>query len=99
MKLQTIPFKEKGSLRLNFIVIYLLLLTFSGKEINTRSVYRIQWLTGYSLPAKRATKTLITSINRYGKNKKKEQDDYKQIANCIKDENSGHATIPVNIYM
>ena len=45
MKLQTIPFKEKGSLRLNFIVIYLLLLTFSGKEINTRSVYRIQWLT------------------------------------------------------
>ena len=51
------------------------------------------------MPAKRATKTLITSINRYGKNKKKEQDDYKQIANCIKDENSGHVTIPVNIYM
>ena len=51
------------------------------------------------MSAKRATKTLITSINRYGKNKKKEQDDYKQIANCIKDENSGHVTIPVNIYM
>ena len=46
MKLLTTPFKEKGSLRLKFIVIYLLLLTFRGKEINTRSVYRIQWLTG-----------------------------------------------------
>ena len=51
------------------------------------------------MPAKRATKILITSINRYGKNKKKEQDDYKQVANCIKDENSGYVTIPVNIYM
>ena len=49
--------------------------------------------------AKRATKTLIASINRYGKNKKKEQDDHKQVANCIKDENSGYVTIPVNIYM
>ena len=49
------------------------------------------------MPAKRATKILITIINRYGKNKK-EQNDYKQVANCIKDENSGYVTIPVNIY-
>ena len=51
------------------------------------------------MPAKSATKILITSINRYGKNKKKEQDDYKLVANCIKDENSGYVTTPVNIFM
>ena len=71
IKLQTTPFKEKGSLRLNFIVICLLLLTFSGKEIILDQFIGFNDWQDNSLPAKRATKILITSINRYGKNKKK----------------------------